>query len=291
MLYLLNENVPFHELYRKTLTHYHPSHGIMHIRRKPYLTEELVGELKDVPQEGFYQFMKRRGIDSTNFTGPFKQYNSENLPTDFHELRKIITEYYPVDQQTFIAAHYVLGGLLYNAAQINPILQNINLPEAENLALKVISNKNTPAKIRDKAGYLLTRIITEKLIKKHNNAASPEFVKDEIQKTQKELFPLLKNLMRADSSLVPEALNYIRDIYFQALVATHAPVEEIKNAVLSILQNSLNNAAHQNYVATIVKAAYQGYQYQLTTQTLPENSRRYLEEFIAAFPNGEIVEE
>lgn len=290
-LYLVTEEVPFHELYRKAFTHYRPSHGALHLRHKPYLTEEFVGELKDVPQEGFYQYMKRRGIDSTNFTGPFKQYNPQNLPVDPHELRRIITEYYPVDQQTFIAAHYVLSGLLYNAAQINPLLQNINLPEAENLALKVISNKNTPAKIRDKAGYILTHITTQKLIKKQAQSPSDELIRDEIQRSQKEeLWPLLKDLMRADSTLEPSELDYIRQIYFHSLIVTHAPVEEIKNAALSALQNSSNNVSSLYYITTILKAAYDGYQYQLRTQRLSENNRRYIEEFIAAFPNGEIVE-
>ncbi len=180
-LYLLNENIPFHELYRKTLAQYHPSHGAMHLRHKPFLTEEFVGELKDIPREGFYQFMKRRGIDSTNFTGPFKHYNPKNLPTDHRELRRIITEYYPLDQQTIASAQFALGILLYQEAQVEPQLQSTHLPEAESLLQKVIHDKHAAITTRDWAGYFLTRIITEKLIKKHNNAASPEFVKDEIQ--------------------------------------------------------------------------------------------------------------
>ncbi len=96
--------------------------------------------------------------------------------------------------------------------------------------------------------------------------------------------------MRANSTLEPSKLDYLRQIYFHSLITTHAPVEEIKNAALSTLQNSSNNVSSLNYITTILKAAYHGYQNLLRTQGLSENNRRYVEEFTAAFPNGEIVE-
>ena len=79
---------------------------------------EFIGELHAKPQEGFYKYLKNHGIDPTNFTGPFKQYNPTNLPMDIEELRAIVHDDYPLPLETQQAATIRLAQAL--SARLQP---------------------------------------------------------------------------------------------------------------------------------------------------------------------------
>ncbi len=282
LIYLLPKKVPFCEIYGKTLTHYHPSHGALYLRHKPFLTEEFVGELKEVPHEGFYQYMKRHGIDTTNFAAPSKQYSStqsEKLKQTLlsEQLRQSI-----IAEQTRIEAENIL---LHEAMEL---IETNNFIEAESLIQKIMRDPHTNTAIKDQAGFLSVIIADRKVIEameRLNRATSSE-VGETIFNIQRSNLSLLKNLIRPNSTLNGNRLNFVRKRYLTYLVKTLSPVSEIKNIALTIIQNSLTSEHERNLVFELIK---QNFNKLVRYHNDTEKFRAYRQEFITAFPNGEIV--
>ncbi len=67
-------------------------------------TTTFVDELHGKPLEGYYYYMKKHAIDTTDFTGPFKQWGPENLPESFAQLQNILKDHYPISVETYVQA-------------------------------------------------------------------------------------------------------------------------------------------------------------------------------------------
>ncbi len=237
--------------------------------------EEFVGELREMPQEGFYQYMKRKEIDTERFTGPFKNYSPTNLPQDPDELRRLAYEYYPVDQQTLLAAKYRLSISLYNDAIR---LSSNNFTEVKNLLQTITQSPMTPPKMWDTSAFFLINILKK-------------LPYEELKKEQNNMLSLLKRLVRPDSTLDDNAkLDSARFTYLVTLTDAKKTVTEIKELALSILNNPETSFTYHQRVIEFIGNMYNTFKSRIDRNTYTDDAKRiYAQEFIAAFPNGQIL--
>jgi hypothetical protein len=290
-IYLLSNQPHFYGPEGGRLKQYHPSKGPMNLSRKPWLEgnkgDDFVGELHAKPQEGFYKYMKNHGIETTGFIEPYKHYTPANLPTDIEELRAIVRGDYPLPLETRQAATLLLAEIkirhvtslsMYPSPQY--VLQRF---ESEDLLQTIMNNQDTSPAIWDKAAFLLTQFIAFK------NGRLNQLRNEQKQNAQN-MLPTMHRLLRPDSTLDPVQKILSRRIYLTFQVLANEPVQNIKVTALFIMLDNSIAPEHKLAARITIKNDYIYYIEKLfknTFSTLQE--KEWAQQFIAAFPQGEIV--
>jgi len=289
-IYLLSNQPHFYGPEGSLLKQYHPSRGPMHLSRKPWLEgnkgDDFVGELHAKPQEGFYKYLKNHGIDTTNFTGSFKEYSPTNLPEDTQELRAIINGNYPLGLPIVRAAQQRLAKILFE----NEMAQNGEIfAESENLLQALIDDPTVPAAVWDQAAFGLTSINAIKL-KKLVTGYRPQDARPRILAIRNTMLSLARRLTRPDTTLNNNQLYFTRNNYLGAAIGTQQPIQEIRDIALSITKNPLTPNNLRQTTIKFIKNIYNAYKSHLDENRYPDEAiRAYMQEFINTFPNGEIV--
>jgi hypothetical protein len=292
-IYLLSNQPHFYGPEGGRLKQYHPSKGPMNLSRKPWLEgntgDDFVGELHAKPQEGFYKYLKKHGIETTGFIEPWQHYSPTNLPTDIEdeELRAIIRGDYPLPLETRQAATLLLADILMRR---ETSVFRYRLPEyvlqrfvPEVLLQTIIDNQDTSPAIWDKAAFLLTQFIAFK-----NDRLNQ--LRNEQKQNAQNMLPTMRRLLRPDSTLDPVQKIFSRRIYLSFQVLANEPVRNIKATALSIMLDNSIAAQHKLAARNTIKNDYTYYKDKLfknTFSTLQE--REWAQQFINTFPNGEII--